>query len=166
MPQPYGQPNSGSYQIDYQTLCSSLALVSVENMDTLEIDTRRLERTPPPQVFSPGHDAWHNQATSQQQYHVTLSEQVAYPWRGGFYSNDHRDGNVGFCSPSIYGSGPTQDTPPDDSSSPRSLGRSSHSGTVGSYGTLESYGSSNTSYSQPAGTGSGSTDPIFMESVR
>jgi len=144
MPQPYHQSNSGSYQIDYQTLCSSLALVSVENMDTLEIDTRRLEGTLPPQVISPRRDGWHNQATSQQQYHGTLSEQVAFPWRG-FCSNDHRDGNVGFCGPGIYGSGPTQDTPPDDSSFP--LGRSSHYGTVGSYGTLESYSSSNTCYS-------------------
>jgi len=166
MPRPYGEPNSGSYQIDYQTLCSSPALAGVENMDILELDIRRLEETPPLQVFQRGRDDWYKQATSQQRYHGSPSEWVACPWRGDICSNDHRDGNAGFCSPSICGSGPTQNIPLDDISSPRSLGRSSHYGTVGSCDTLESYGSSNTSYSQPGATGSDSIDPELMESDR
>jgi len=135
-------------------------LVAAENMNTSRIDLHRMNKTPPPQVFSPSHDDWHNQATSQQRYHDPLSKQVVSPWQRNHYSNDHSNGNAGFWNASIGGSELTPNTPLDDGSSPSSLERSSQ------YSSADSYGSSNTSFSQPGTTGSGSMDPRFMQSNR
>lgn len=150
----YSQPNSRSYQIDHQTLYSSPVLVAIENMDNLERDIRRMGETPPSQIF------WHNQATSQRQYHSPLPEQVSFARQQDVYSNYHSDSNAGFWNACIYGFGLTQNTPPDDCSSLSSLGWSSQ------HSTVDSYGSRNTSYSHPGTTGSGSIDPRLIKGGR
>ncbi|PUU82790.1 hypothetical protein B9Z19DRAFT_1061555 [Tuber borchii] len=119
-------------------------------MSTFRIGLHSMSKTPPPQTFSPSRGDRHNQATSQRQYCNPFSEQAASPWQQDHYLNDHSDGNARFIS----GSGLTPNTPPNDGSSPSSLGWNSQ------YSTVDSYGSSNTSYSQ----GSGSIDPRSTQS--
>ena len=128
-------------------------------MNTFRIDLHRMSKTPPPQTFSPSHGDWHNQATSQQRYHDPFSEQVVSPWQRDHYSDDRSNCNAGFWNAHIGGSGPTQNIPLNDGSSPSSLEQSSQ------HSSADSYGSSNTSHSQPGTTGSGSIDPRFMQST-
>lgn len=105
--------------------------------NTFGIDLHPMNKAPPPHTFSLSRGDRHNQTASLGQYHNPFSEQVVSPWQQDRCLNDHSDGNAGFIS----GFGLMQNTPPDNSSSPSSLGWSSQ------YDTADSYGSNNTSYS-------------------
>ncbi|PUU82789.1 hypothetical protein B9Z19DRAFT_1061554 [Tuber borchii] len=111
-----------------------------------------MNKTPPPQTFSPSRGDQHNQGASQRQYHNSFSEQVVSPWRQGRCLDDHSDENAGFLSGFLL----TQNTPPDNGSSSGSFGWTSP------YSTADSYGSSNTSCSQDLG----SIDPSLRDSYQ
>ena len=167
MSPPYGQSNSGSYQINHQNLHSPPALVAGENMSTFETGFHPMGETPPLQVFPPSRGDWDDQVTSREQYRGSFSEQVPFPWRQDPYENDCSDGNAGFCTPGIGNARPVRsNTLSDDGSSPRSpnqsfqystmhsygtvgpCGAAGSDGTLGSCGAVSCYGGSNTSYSQ------------------
>jgi len=115
-------------------------------------------------MFSPTHSDWDSEESAQQQHHDFTSQLGSPSWQRNTHSNNPNNGGFGPYSPPIAGSGegPGHNIQPNNPynsgyGSPRSPEPYSR------YGTLDSYDSTNTSYSRPSITDSSYIDPKLTQ---